>query len=632
MIGLAGLSLFFWANFVSAGAQPPLPSGSGSGTGTGMESGATSNTTGTGRLSGGEGMTGTGFESGVRRFGYGYRRYNEGPALSEKELAEIDAKRGVERKILSPEDYEGLHRVMLQRALVMRDPGERSLALIRLARSQLLNQEFRTAGATLMDASTAALASDPSVKDLRINGIVLEFTALSRDVMSKAMPKSVANLGVRIGRRTVSGLDDFSGANPIPRAPGGTRTPAEEGVDRLDSARYALWCCEYAAWLAAQLRNPDYLSDQLFHIVDSAGRESEELMIELDRYNAEWDADVYRFNIPFDKRVSDARDEDFYKLSRTDQATDPRRDAEEEKARLRRTRAFIDAPEGKGLVREVKAALDAVADERADDRELEKRFDRLRKALDALQEGVAYANPRGRDEAADERPAEQRNAGERPDGEAWLSLIAPLRSKLDFKSTARALARNADRFLERGAVHASYIRIPQWRDQALISLVRNAAASDQFPRGLAIARTIPRSENLAESLIAIAEGQARSGFQDDASRTYIEAARAVASIPLDDPRSTLNGLLVDSLISVGRFEDARACTAFYPDEPGRVAALGAVAQSMGARGLADRAHAWIEKVPDPDLRAFLARRMLDGMSFKIRAEKELEDQRRPASE
>ena len=40
--------------------------------------------------------------------------------------------------------------------------------------------------------------------------------------------------------------------------------------------------------------------------------------------------------------------------------------------------------------------------------------------------------------------------------------------------------------------------------------------------------------------------------------TYREAAQAVASIPLDDPRAVLAGVLIDNLISVGRFEDAAA--------------------------------------------------------------------------
>ena len=516
----------------------------------------------------------------------------------------------------------------------MKEPGERSLALTRLARSQLLNQEFRAAGNALIEASHAAVASDPSVMDLRINGIVQGFTALSRDVMSKVMPKSIPNLGLRIDRRNVSGSDNL-GARDTGGGAADDMPVAEEGVDRLQSARFALWCTEYAAWLATHLRNPDYRSDQLFHIVDSAGRESEELMIELDRFNAEWDADVYRFNLPFDKRISDVRDEDYYKLPRTQQATDPKRDAEEEKARLRRTRAFIDAPEGKGLVRAVKSALDAVAEEKISDDELKARFERLGKAIDALQEGVLYSRSgpgdvRGADDPP--RPLRNNEPAEGADGTPWLGLIAPLRSKLEFKSKARALSNSADRLLERGAAYAGYIRIPQWRDQSLISLVENAAASDQFSRGLTIARSIPRSESLAEALVSIAEGQARNGFQDDASQTYNEAARAVASIPLDDPRSTLNGVLIDSLISVGRFEDARSCIAFYPDEPRKVAALGAVAQLMGARGLADRAHAWIDRIPSAELRALLARRMLDGVSGKIRSEKELEDQRRTIRE
>ncbi len=163
------------------------------------------------------------------------------------------------------------------------------------------------------------------------------------------------------------------------------------------------------------------------------------------------------------------------------------------------------------------------------------------------------------------------------------------------------------------AKHARYIRIPQWRDQALLIVVNHASSSDQFARGIEIARSIPRSEIRTDALILIAEGESNSDFLRDSSETYQEAARAVASIPLDDPRSTLNGVLIDSLVTVGRFEDARKCIVFYPDSQRRNAALGAIAESMGRRGLADKARDWIAKeVPEGD-QSMLYRRVLDGV-------------------
>ena len=86
---------------------------------------------------------------------------------------------------------------------------------------------------------------------------------------------------------------------------------------------------------------------------------------------------------------------------------------------------------------------------------------------------------------------------------------------------------------------------------------------NQFARGLEIARTIPQAEIRADALMRIAEAQSRSNRGPAASATYQEAVRAVASIPLDDPRDILTGVLIDSLISVGRFDDARASIVLY---------------------------------------------------------------------
>ena len=65
------------------------------------------------------------------------------------------------------------------------------------------------------------------------------------------------------------------------------------------------------------------------------------------------------------------------------------------------------------------------------------------------------------------------------------------------------------------------------------------------------------------------------------------------------------GFLVDSLIASGRFDDARACTVLYPEESERFVALGAVAESMGKRGLAASARRWIATEAPPGYRSAL---------------------------
>jgi hypothetical protein len=103
----------------------------------------------------------------------------------------------------------------------------------------------------------------------------------------------------------------------------------------------------------------------------------------------------------------------------------------------------------------------------------------------------------------------------------------------------------------------------------------------------------------------------------NATGTFHEAAVAVASIPLDDPRAVLAGVLIDNLISVGRFEDARATVVLYPDMARRVIALGAIAESQGRRGAADSARAWINRDVPADYRPELLRRVNNGILSAI---------------
>jgi hypothetical protein len=178
--------------------------------------------------------------------------------------------------------------------------------------------------------------------------------------------------------------------------------------------------------------------------------------------------------------------------------------------------------------------------------------------------------------------------------------------------SAPSFESQADRILRDAAAHAYRIDRPIWRDRALMLVATSAAGSNQFARGLEIARSIPQAEIRVDALLRIAEGQSMGAQARAASVTYQEAARAVASIPLPDPRDILNGILIDSLISVGRFADARASTVMYSRPSDRLNALGAVAESQARRGLAGSARAWIEREVSPEDRAVLYRRVSDG--------------------
>jgi hypothetical protein len=216
---------------------------------------------------------------------------------------------------------------------------------------------------------------------------------------------------------------------------------------------------------------------------------------------------------------------------------------------------------------------------------------------------------------------------------------------------AIATAASASKQFERGLEVARLIPQPEVRTDALVRLaeglarfaereartaaedVQEAENSAKHAEKLAAdaekeTRAEPRKELLAERdrLLAerdrlLADRPARSEHArtatDLATRTYREAAVAVASIPLDDPRAILAGVLIDNLISVGRFEDARSTTVLYPDTARRMIALGAIAESQGRRGAAESARQWIARDVAPELRAELLRRVNNGILSAI---------------
>ena len=174
-----------------------------------------------------------------------------------------------------------------------------------------------------------------------------------------------------------------------------------------------------------------------------------------------------------------------------------------------------------------------------------------------------------------------------------------------------------DQILDFAAQTAMRIERPIWRDTAMYTIVANAAASSQFPRGFQIARSITQPEARTNALIRLAEGQAINNRPEEATAAYSEAAQSVAMIPQNDTRETLVGVLIDSLISYGRFDDARACVGIYTVSSRQLHALSAIAQSQGRRGLADSAREWIGREAPPEFRAQLYRKVNDGVLATI---------------
>jgi hypothetical protein len=120
-------------------------------------------------------------------------------------------------------------------------------------------------------------------------------------------------------------------------------------------------------------------------------------------------------------------------------------------------------------------------------------------------------------------------------------------------------------------------------------------------------------------MLILAESQCRNTETqiEAAAATYQAAAEAMATVQQDGLRGVLAGQLIDSLISTGRFEDARACMVLFPELSQRLVALGAVAEAQGRRGAAEAARAWIAKEVPEQHRPALYRRVVTGVLWAI---------------
>lgn len=189
------------------------------------------------------------------------------------------------------------------------------------------------------------------------------------------------------------------------------------------------------------------------------------------------------------------------------------------------------------------------------------------------------------------------------------------------KEDAAAFKKLADEVLEDAVEVAEKIERPVWKGKALIRIAMGAADSYQYERGLKVARSIVDPEYRTEALLFLAESQCRlaaqlpessSRLNEQATQTYTDVARAVSEIRQMGLRGVGVGFLVDSLISVGRFDDARACIALYPERYQQFVALGAVAESQGRRGDAAAAREWIARETPDSYKPTLYRRVTRG--------------------
>jgi len=158
-----------------------------------------------------------------------------------------------------------------------------------------------------------------------------------------------------------------------------------------------------------------------------------------------------------------------------------------------------------------------------------------------------------------------------------------------------------------------------WKNRAMVRIALSASDSGQFAQAVELSKSIENAESRSEALLLLAEAmcQPKNNQLKAATPAYQAAAEAVASIPQAGLRGVMTGFLIDNLIASGRFEDARACTVIYPEESDKFVALGAIAEAMGKRGLADSARRWIATEAPEAYRSALLRRVSTGVLWAI---------------
>ena len=158
-------------------------------------------------------------------------------------------------------------------------------------------------------------------------------------------------------------------------------------------------------------------------------------------------------------------------------------------------------------------------------------------------------------------------------------------------------------------------RVPMsvWRNETAQKIAIKGALAMRFDRALIAARSIRQNAPRALTLARVAEALARFNQKDKATEIFIETAQVASAVQEASVRQVVAGDLVDRLIALGRFRDARMATYLYEDDDNRMKALGAVAENQARRGLSHQAVNWINKEIAPEQQSVLIKRVQDGV-------------------
>ena len=170
---------------------------------------------------------------------------------------------------------------------------------------------------------------------------------------------------------------------------------------------------------------------------------------------------------------------------------------------------------------------------------------------------------------------------------------------------------------------AVLIPLRVWRYQTLLRVTNAASNAGMFREASPMARRIESPEARVDALIRLAESQDRGGEEAEATRSYQDAFKSVLEIPQQGVRETLARVLGLSLISAGRYEDARVTARYGLSRTPAIELLAEVARAMGEAGLRTSAMRWLDSVPDPILRSRGLRELNNGLSRWIQRNRPL---------
>ncbi len=164
-------------------------------------------------------------------------------------------------------------------------------------------------------------------------------------------------------------------------------------------------------------------------------------------------------------------------------------------------------------------------------------------------------------------------------------------------------------------------RVPMtvWRNEVAEKIATKAALALRFDRALNAARTIRQNAPRALALNRVGEALARYDRADQATEVFVESSQTAAAVKEESIRHVVAGDLVDRLIALGRFRDARMATYLYGEDESRMKALGAIAENQARRGGPNQAVAWINAEIAPEHRSVLIKRVQDGAVQSIQS-------------